>query len=86
MLVAIPSFGSDWGFNVATNISGVDAASLKARDPQKTDAEISAKIRGPLRHYDGECHLSMFNLIKTVREGVAAEKRVITEANPVFMY
>ena len=28
----------------------------------------------------------MFTLIKAVRDGVEAEDRVITEANPVFMY
>ena len=50
------------------------------------DAAISGRIRGPLRHYDGGTHLCMFNLIKAVRDGVEAEDRVITEANPVFMY
>ena len=83
--VSIPSFGSDWGFNVATNVA-VDAAGIRAQKAEDTDAAIAAKIATPLKHYDGGSHLCMFNLIKTVREGVASEKRVITEANPVFMY
>jgi len=84
--VAIPSFGSDWGFNVATDRDDVSSAMLRCQSPVVTDAAVSQRINGVMRHYDGGTHLCMFNLIKTVREGVAAEKRVITEANPVFMY
>lgn len=84
--VSIPSFGSDWGFNVATNKPGVDAATVRSRAAAATDAALSTNVRGPLRHYDGQTHLSMFNLTKPIREGVEAETRVITEANPVFMY
>ena len=84
--VSIPSFGSDWGFNVATDRGDVSSQALREKPPNTTDEEISSRINGPLRHYDGGTHLCMFNLIKAVREGVEAEDRVITEANPVFMY
>ena len=84
--VSIPSFGSDWGFNVATDRVDITSKSLREKPPDATDQEISGRIRGPLRHYDGGTHLCMFNLIKAVRDGVEAEDRVITEANPVFMY
>lgn len=83
--VTIPSFGSDWAFTMATNVA-VDAKQLKKQDPDATDAAVAAKINGALRHYDGDSHLHMFNLIKTVRDGIEGETRVITIANPVFMY
>ena len=83
--VTIPSFGSDWGFNVATTLA-TDAKAVRERKVEDLDAAIAAKVSGELQHYDGQSHLCMFNLIKTVRDGIAAEKRVITEANPVFMY
>ena len=84
--VSIPSFGSDWGFNVATDRGDVSSQALREKPPNTTDEEIRRRINGPLRHYDGGTHLCMFNLIKAVRDGVAKEDRVITEANPVFMY
>ena len=71
---------------MATDRVDISSKSLREKPPDATDAEIRGRIRGPLRHYDGGTHLCMFNLIKAVRDGVEAEDRVITEANPVFMY
>ncbi|KAH8050585.1 spermidine synthase [Aureococcus anophagefferens] len=62
--VTIPSFGSDWGFNVARRRDGRRRRERKVED---LDAAIAAKVSGDLQHYDGQSHLCMFNLIKTVR-------------------
>lgn len=78
--VDIPSFGSAWGFNVA---SDADLAACNIDD------EISARVTGghaALQHYDAQTHAAMFNLNKQLRQGLKNEARVITEANPVFMY
>jgi len=84
--VVVPSFGCDWGFNLATSRAGVTPQGVREQLPSKTDAAIAKAYATPLKHYDGQSHLAMFNLIKDIRLGIEAETRIITEANPVFMY
>ena len=101
--VGIPSFGSDWAFNLAF---GADAAPARgaaaarggaagARDAvagrraADVDADIAARVKGgaaALRFYDGVSHGGIFGLSKPIRASLAAETRIITIANPVFMY
>ena len=66
--------------------SPCDAAQSRAKPPSEADAAVAKAIPSTLKHYDGQTHLSMFNLCKDIRLGLAKEDRVITEANPVFMY
>ena len=49
------------------------------------DALIAERLGKGLRFYDGETHRHMFALPRYLREGIAAETRVVTDANPVFM-
>ena len=37
-----------------------------------------------LRYYDGLAHAGMLQVPKYVRDAIAAETRVITDANPLF--
>ena len=76
----VPSFGSTWGFVLGS--LGPDPTSL-------TDAEVDSRVADrltrPLRHYDGVTHRGMFAVPKYLRHAVAAESRVITEADPLFV-
>jgi len=92
---AIPSFGSDWGFNLAWNGPLRESfGDAPLRDPAYV-ATVDAKLQdcisqdddlGPLKHYDAQTHASLFNLSKDLRAGIAKEHRLITADNPVFMY
>lgn len=87
--VDIPSFGADWAFNLAFNTEGnVEEAleEIKERRSRENNAAIESRIEGTLRFYDGSSHLGLFGLNKSTRAGLAAEKRVITVDNPVFMF
>jgi len=81
---SIPSFGSAWGFNVAHNND--DAHNVKDVTPEVTDALIAKRITGDLYFYDGESHRGNFNLAKHIRAALQAETRVMTIADPVFMF
>lgn len=85
----IPSFGSNWGFNIAFNAEG-DAAeaseALVERRAKDTDALVAKRLSRPLRYYDGITHRGLFGVPKEVREKIEAEERVMTIANPVFMF
>lgn len=39
-----------------------------------------------LKMYDGEVHRGLFSLSKPLRQAVQADKRIMTAANPIFMY
>ena len=125
--VDVPSFGSNWGFNLAfdPNDENDDRASFfnwcvraqqlqqqqrrppaarsaltahpapsPRREPARIDALIAKRIAAkfpngedaPLRHYDGVSHRGAFSLPKTIRDAMASEERIMTVANPVFMY
>ncbi|KAJ8602795.1 hypothetical protein CTAYLR_002603 [Chrysophaeum taylorii] len=76
---SIPSFGSEWGFNVAVRDGPL-------RFPSDIDAALSTIKGGPLAHYDAQTHRRMFALPKILRNGLRHEARIITAANPVFMF
>uniref|UniRef100_A0A7S2V6Z8 thermospermine synthase n=1 Tax=Fibrocapsa japonica TaxID=94617 RepID=A0A7S2V6Z8_9STRA len=85
--VSIPSFGCDWAFNVASIDSGVDTQAYGVGKPMgDLDEEISKRIDGELKFYDGVSHVGIFGTPKYIRAALAADKRVITKDNPVFMY
>ena len=85
--VSVPSFSGDWGFVVAMKCPAKDTAPLDEVAIDAVDNILKARgVDEVLKFYDGISHKRMFSLIKPIRRGLAAEKRVITVDNPVFMY
>ncbi len=77
----VPCFGGPWGFCVA---------SLKYNPalltPEEVDTRIKARGLKGLKFYDGETHRNMFALPKYIREAITAQKRIITDKKPLFLY
>ena len=76
----VPSFGSTWGFVVGS--LGPDPTTLSLED---VDRRIGERVGDALRYYDGITHGGMFSVPKYLRAAIAAEKRVITKASPLFV-
>jgi len=80
-VVYMPCFGGPWGFCVA---------SLKYNPVLMTAEEVDKRIKEKglkgLKFYDGETHRSMFALPKYIREAMAAQKRIITDKKPLYLY
>ncbi len=77
----MPSFASDWGFNLAS--TGPDPLSLSAAD---VDGRLADRGCNSLRFYDGETHAGLFRLPKHVRTAMDEQAHVITESNPVVVF
>lgn len=75
----VPAFGSTWGFVIGS--LGPDPSSLSA---EEIDRRIASRVKYPLRYYDGITNRSMFSLPKFLREAIARETRLVTQANPLF--
>lgn len=76
--MCVPSFTSEWGFNLAVNDASTDMSGERA------DETLAA--RGlEMRFYDSISHRRMFALPKPLRTLIAEEKRVMTVENPLFM-
>jgi spermidine synthase len=77
----MPCFGQPWGFCVA---------SLKHNPAHIAAYEVDKKITEKgitgLKFYDGDTHRGMFSLPRYIREGLAAQKRVITDKKPLYLY
>jgi len=101
----IPSFGCNWGFNLAFNNNSNSTTTtdgdgdvdnnnnnrslmgIVEQSSAVIDANIKRRIPGTtLKFYDGITHRGIFGVPKPIREGLAAETRIITVDNPVFMY
>ncbi|MFQ5875972.1 MAG: spermidine synthase [Dehalococcoidia bacterium] len=78
--VYVPSFITPWGFVMAHTDPTASLA-----DPREFDALASRRLRRPLRFLDGITHRGLFSLPKYLREGIQAEQRTVTDAQPVFM-
>ena len=79
--VYVPSFVTPWTFTMAL----VDGEMGVAEEPAVVDGLIRERLGRRLRFYDGETHRHIFSLPRYLREGIAAETRVVTDENPVFM-
>jgi spermidine synthase len=77
----MPVFGAPWGFCFA---SGKHDPSHLA--PDEVDEIIAARRLAGLKFYDGRTHLGMFMLPKYVRDALAGQRRVITDADPLYLY
>jgi len=91
----IPSFGGDWGYIMAfQSPPGKDKAVAEQewKFPTNTnviDDLIEQQIEGganALGLYDGVSHINMFALTKALRKLLEKDDRIMTKANPVFMY
>ena len=76
----ISCFGTPWGFIVAG----------KKVDPRKQDVAtvdrlIAERVKGELAYWDGQTHQHAFSLPKHLRRAIAAETRVVTDANPLIV-
>ena len=76
----VPSFGSTWGFVIGS--LGPDPASLPVRE---VDRRLSQRVKGDLRYFDGTTLKGMVSVPKYLRTSVAAEQRIITRDNPLFV-
>jgi len=82
--VCVPSFCSEWGFNVVTK----EADAPSVGDGLKggaLDARLVERGLGDMTYYDEITHTRMFSLNRTVREACEKETRVMTVENPLFM-
>lgn len=90
--INIPSFGSDWGFIMAyNNVDGNDNHQSDGSDfaniaPEKIDDMLTKCMTDELGYYDGLSHKRMFALPKTLRTVIKMDTRIMTKANPVFMF
>lgn len=48
-----------------------------------TGKEVGGEV---LKHYDGVSHRRLFALSKPLREAMKSDERIMTVANPIFMY
>ena len=77
----MPCFGGPWGFCFAS----------RQRDPSRltptaVDKRIAARGLAGLRFYDGPAHRGMFSLPRYIREALAGQRRVIKDADPLYLY
>ena len=77
----VPCFGGPWGFCLAS----------RQKDPSRfspggVDKRIAARSLRRLRFYDGITHRNMFSLPGYIRQALAAQKRIITDKKPLYLY
>ena len=79
--VYVPSFVDLWGFNTASQ-----ALNPSSMSGEKVDRKISECLSRELKSYDGLNHQAMFTLPKHLRRELEKEGRIVTDANPIFVY
>lgn len=77
----MPCFGSSWGFCLASR--GADPRLLT---PADIDSRLEERGLTGMKHYDGITHRGMFSLPVYVRRAIAAQTRIITDDNPLYLY
>jgi len=82
-------FCDTWGFNIGydKHSSLPSVEDFCSRAPEKTDKLIKDRIKSDqkLKFYDGIGHRGQMHPPRYIREAVAAETRIMTAADPVFM-
>ena len=76
----IPSFGTPWGFSIAS----LELAPLSL-SPEEIDRRLSTRVSKNLSFYDGTTHQGLFLLPKHLRQALSQEQRIITDDNPLFL-
>lgn len=90
----IPSFGCDWGFVMAFHPTKKEKCievvkKWSSISPCIIDDLIEKHISNgetALKMYDGITHVRMFSLTKALRKQLAIDKRIMTKADPIYMY
>lgn len=94
----IPSFGSNWAFNMAFNkdcalVAAASAAGeedpvryLVEQPSRSLDEAMESRLSRDLRFMDGVAFKGIFGIPKSVRKALEEETRVMTVENPIFMY
>jgi len=77
----VPCFGGPWGFCLASKQP--DPALLS---PAEIDNIITERQLNGLRFYDGITHQGMFSIPRYIRDKMAAQKRLITDNDPLYLY
>ena len=77
----IPSYDSSWGFIYASQ--EFNALSIT---PSDVDMRLKERKVNDLRFYDGLTHQHIFTLTKNIRTLRAADRRIIEDNNPLFIY
>lgn len=75
----VSCFGTPWGFIAASK--KVDPAGLGA---QAVDKLIAARVKGSLEYWDGVTHQHAFSIPKFIRQAIAKQTRIVTDANPLL--
>lgn len=78
--VFVPSFGLQWGFNLAGKASLLDV-----EEKEKLDEEIKKRIHGPLKFLSGDAIRSIFSLPKMIQEALVKEERIIRDSKPLYV-
>ena len=73
----VPTYASPWGF-----VLGRETEIDPQPDPQTTDTLLANQTSGNFRMFDGRTLLGMFQQPKHIREAIAAETQIYTEAAP----
>jgi spermidine synthase len=80
--VYIPSFGTMWGF-IAAGLP--DAPSVARATVTQIDERVATRLSAPpLKYYDGVAHQGMVSLPKYLRAALDTERRIITDATPLY--
>ncbi|MFA5308258.1 MAG: polyamine aminopropyltransferase [Dehalococcoidales bacterium] len=77
----MPCFGGPWGFCTASR-----KHSPALLTSYEVDGRIKARELNGLSFYDGETHRGIFSLPLYIRKALAAQKRVITDKKPLYLY
>jgi len=77
----VPCFGGPWGFCLAsTKLNPLQLS------PAEVDKRIAARQLTHLKFYDGLTHQGIFSLPKYLREEFSSQTKLITDAQPLYIY
>lgn len=76
----VSCFGTPWGFLLASR--KVDP---RSQDAAAVDRLIAERVKGALEYWDGETHRHAFALPRHLRKAIAAETRIVTDAQPLIV-
>ena len=82
----IPSFGCDWGYNLAFNTCAHE--NVDTREPAEIDAAIAEMIKDDKGMFflDGITYRGQMNVSKPIRDVITKETRVMCVETPVYMH